>query len=119
MSTSDRPRGSRARAPKGYDVRRYPSFAVTVDVVILSIHLDQLSVLLVRRSGDPYAGHWALPGGFKRPDETLDQAAQRELVEETGMHAPDHLRQLGAYGDPGRDPRTNVVSIAYLAVVRD
>lgn len=119
MSSTDRPKGTRARAPKAYDSRRYPSFAVTVDVVILSIHLEELSVLLVRRSDDPYAGHWALPGGFKRPDETLDQAARRELHEETGMHAPDHLGQLKAYGDPGRDPRTNVVSVAYLAVVRD
>ena len=65
-----------------------------------------LHVLLVRRQADPYAGAWALPGGFKRPDETLDQAAARELREETGVVAPKHLAQFGAYGDPDRDPRT-------------
>jgi len=92
---------------------------VTVDVVILTITDEQLSVLLIRRGGAPYQNHWALPGGFKHPDETLDQAARRELREEAGIDAPAHLAQLQAYGDPGRDQRTNVVSIAYLAVVRD
>jgi 8-oxo-dGTP diphosphatase len=77
---------------------------------------SRLHVLLVRRQADPYAGAWALPGGFKRPDETLDDAAARELGEETGVVAPKHLAQFGAYGDPGRDPRTNVVTVAYLAV---
>lgn len=107
-----------ARTPPGYDPSRYPSFAVTVDVVILTLVGDQLSVLLVRRRADPYAGAWALPGGFKHPDETLDQAAVRELHEETGVRVPDRLVQLRTYGDPGRDPRTNVVTVAYLAVVR-
>jgi 8-oxo-dGTP diphosphatase len=89
---------------------------VTVDVVILTMVAGHLNVLLVRRQADPYAGAWALPGGFKRPDETLDQAAARELREETGVVAPRHLAQFGAYGDPDRDPRTNVVTVAYLAV---
>jgi 8-oxo-dGTP diphosphatase len=89
---------------------------VTVDVVILTMVAGHLNVLLVRRQADPYAGAWALPGGFKRPDETLDEAAARELREETGVVAPRHLAQFGAYGDPDRDPRTNVVTIAYLAV---
>ncbi|MEX1106152.1 MAG: NUDIX hydrolase [Ilumatobacteraceae bacterium] len=92
---------------------------MTVDVVILTIADGQLSVLLVRRGGAPFKDHWALPGGFKRPDETLDRAARRELHEEAGLDAPAHLAQLQAYGDPGRDERTNVVSIAYLAVARD
>ncbi len=92
---------------------------MTVDVVILTIADGQLSVLLVRRGGAPFKDHWALPGGFKRPDETLDRAARRELLEEAGIDAPAHLAQLQAYGDPGRDERTNVVSIAYLAVVRE
>jgi 8-oxo-dGTP diphosphatase len=62
---------------------------------------------------------WAIPGGFKPPDETLDEAAQRELAEETGVHGGSVLRQFGAYGDPGRDPRMNVVTVAYLAVLRE
>jgi 8-oxo-dGTP diphosphatase len=62
---------------------------------------------------------WAIPGGFKRPTETLDEAAKRELVEETGVDAESPLTQFGAYGDPERDPRMNVVTVAYLAVLRD
>lgn len=104
------------RSPGGYRVSDYPTFAVTVDNVILTMVEGRLHVLLVRRKEDPYAGFWALPGGFKRPDESLDRAAARELAEETGFAAPVRLTQLGAYGDPGRDPRTNVVTVAYLAV---
>lgn len=107
------------RAPEGYTVTEYPTFAVTVDIVILTMVDGHLHVLLVQRQADPYEGAWALPGGFKRPDETLDQAAARELAEETGVVAPAHLAQFGAYGDPGRDPRTNVVTVAYLAVTPD
>jgi 8-oxo-dGTP diphosphatase len=62
---------------------------------------------------------WAIPGGFKRPTETLDEAAKRELGEETGVDAATTLTQFGAYGDPARDPRMNVVTVAYLAVLRD
>lgn len=104
------------RPPGGYRVSDYPTFAVTVDNVILTMVEGRLHVLLVRRKEDPYSGCWALPGGFKRPDESLDQAAARELEEETGVAAPARLLQLGAYGNPGRDPRTNVVTVAYLAV---
>ena len=78
---------------------------------------EVLSVLLVLRDEAPFAEHWALPGGFKRPDETLNAAAARVLVEQTGVTAPGELTQLGAYGDPGRDSRTNVVSVAYIAAV--
>ena len=78
-----------------------------------------LHVLLVRRGEAPFEGMWAIPGGFKRPTETLDEAARRELVEETGVDAASLLTQFGAYGDPGRDPRMNVVTVAYLAVLRD
>ena len=109
----------RGAAPPGYDARRFPAFAVTVDVVILTMSEGDLQVLLIRRGEDPYTGMWAIPGGFKRPDETLADAARRELVEETGVDVPSLLTQFGAYGDPGRDPRMNVVTVAYLAVLRD
>ena len=102
-----------------YDPSQFPAFAVTVDVVILTMSAGALNVLLVRRGEDPFEGFWAIPGGFKRPNETLDEAAKRELREETGVDAPPVLAQFGAYGDPGRDPRMNVVTVGYLAVLRD
>ena len=105
--------------PEGYDIGDYPAFAVTVDVVILTVLDGTLHVVLVQRHGDPYAGSWAIPGGFKTPAETLDEAAVRELREETGIAAPGKLEQFGAYGDPGRDPRGNIVSVAYIAVGPD
>jgi 8-oxo-dGTP diphosphatase len=92
---------------------------VTVDIVILTMSEGALHLLLVRRGEAPYEGMWATPGGFKRPAETLDEAARRELVEETGVDVASLLTQFGAYGDPGRDPRMNVVTVAYLAVLRD
>ena len=108
-----------AGAPAGYDSARYPAFAVTVDVVILTMSRGLLHVLLVRRGVAPFEGMWAIPGGFKRPNETLDQAAKRELTAETGVDSASLLTQFGAYGDPGRDPRMNVVTVAYLAVLRE
>ena len=108
-----------ADVPPGYDPSEFPAFAVTVDVVILTTAEGVLHALLVRRGQEPFQGMWAIPGGFKRPDETLDEAASRELLEETGVDGAHLLRQFGAYGDPGRDPRMNVVTVAYLAVLRD
>ena len=105
--------------PANYDPTQFPAFAVTVDVVVLTMLEGALHVLLVRRGEAPFEGMWAIPGGFKRPTETLDEAAKRELVEETGVDAASLLTQFGAYGDPDRDPRMNVVTVAYLAVVRD
>ena len=107
------------QAPVGYDPSQFPPFAVTVDVVILTMSEGTLNVLLVRRGEAPFEGMWAIPGGFKRPTETLDEAAKRELREETGVDAAPVLKQFRAYGDPGRDPRMNVVTVAYLAVLRD
>jgi 8-oxo-dGTP diphosphatase len=112
-------RTTRANVPPGYDPSKFPAFAVTVDVVILTMAEGVLHVLLVGRGQEPFKGMWAIPGGFKRPDETLDEAARRELAEETGVDVPSLLTQFGAYGDPGRDPRMNVVTVAYLAVLRD
>jgi 8-oxo-dGTP diphosphatase len=105
--------------PPDYDPSHFPAFAVTVDVVILTMSEGLLHVLLVCRGEAPFEGMWAVPGGFKRPTETLDEAARRELVEETGVDDAGLLTQFGAYGDPGRDPRMNVVTVAYLAVLRD
>jgi 8-oxo-dGTP diphosphatase len=107
------------QVPAGYDPSRFPAFAVTVDVVILTMSGSRLHVLLVRRGVAPFKGMWAIPGGFKRPTETLDEAAKRELAQETGVDSASLLTQFGAYGDPGRDPRMNVVTIAYLAVLRE
>jgi 8-oxo-dGTP diphosphatase len=105
--------------PPDYDPSQFPAFAVTVDVVVLTLLDGRLHVLLIRRGVPPFEGMWAIPGGFKRPEETLDEAAQRELLEETGVDGARLLRQFGAYGDPGRDPRMNVVTVAYLAVIRE
>jgi 8-oxo-dGTP diphosphatase len=99
---------------------RYPPFAVTVDLVVLTVADSALSILLVRRGAEPYAKRWALPGGFVGIDEDLDTAAGRELVEETGLAGPaGHLEQLASYGAPGRDPRGRVVTVAYLALLPD
>lgn len=102
-----------------YDPRAFPPAAVTVDIVIVTVRQGRLSVLLVRRGVHPYRGKWALPGGFVGPGEDLDTAAARELAEETGLGVPAHLEQLRCYGDPRRDPRMRVVSVAYLALVPD
>jgi 8-oxo-dGTP diphosphatase len=95
-------------------------FAVTVDLVVLTIRDGALCALLVRRGLAPYRGRWALPGGFVHADEDLDAAAVRELVEETGVEAAaGHLEQLASYGAPRRDPRGRVVTVAYLALLPD
>ncbi|KAA0235132.1 MAG: hypothetical protein JJLCMIEE_01435 [Acidimicrobiales bacterium] len=101
-----------------YDPREFPPVAVTVDIVLLTLRHGLLSVLLIRRRDHPYQGYWALPGGFADPDEDLEQAAQRELLEETGLSTfPGHLEQLRTYGRPERDPRMRVISVAYLGMV--
>ncbi|MEU0546972.1 NUDIX domain-containing protein [Micromonospora sp. NPDC005979] len=106
-----------------YDPRDYPAVAVTVDVVALTIRDGELNLLLIRRGQAPFAGHWALPGGFVRPEEDLAAGARRELAEETGLGGEElrrvHLEQLGSYGAPDRDPRMRVVSIAHLAFAPD
>jgi 8-oxo-dGTP diphosphatase len=98
--------------PFTYD---YARPAVTVDVALFGVDASgELQILLIRRRNEPFAGRWALPGGFVDPDEDLPTAAKRELHEETGLRAP-RLVQLGAYGKPGRDPRGRTISIIFLA----
>lgn len=94
----------------------HPHPAVTVDIAVFTIANDALEVLLVRRARAPYAGRWALPGGFVGIDESLKRAAWRELREETGIRA-GFLEQVGAFGRPDRDPRERVITVAYLAIV--
>lgn len=112
-----------------YDPSAFPPFAVTVDLVVLTVRRHSLCALAVRRGEPPFQGRWALPGGFVRDGEDLAQAAARELAEETGLCVHDpaapsqdngaHLEQLATYGDPERDPRMRVVSVAHLALAPD
>src|SRR5512136_1308689 len=94
----------------------YPKPSVTVDVVIVTLRGEELQVLLVKRDVSPYKGRWAIPGGFVHLDESLGAAARRELREETGV-TDVYLEQLYTFGDPGRDPRGRVISVAYIALV--
>jgi len=94
----------------------YPHPAVTVDVVIFTIRDRQLKLLLVKRAGEPYRGQWALPGGFVQLQESLEEAARRELEEETGV-AGVFLEQLYTFGRPDRDPRERVITVAYYALI--
>lgn len=103
-------------AAADYTPSDYPPFAVTVDIVVLTIKDDRLTVVLVERGAPPFQGSWALPGGFVRIEEDLETAATRELVEETGLdYEPRFLSQFGVYGDPDRDPRMRVVSVGFVA----
>lgn len=105
-------------APDRYDPAQFPRFAVTADVAVLTNREGRLHIVLVKRGNDPYAGRWALPGGFVDIDEDLEPAATRELWEETGIVC-ESLTQLGAYGAPDRDPRMRVVTVVFWALVDD
>src|SRR5215469_9882887 len=96
---------------------QYPRAALTVDCVVFGFDEGEMKVLLIERGLEPFKGRWALPGGFVRVDETLDEAARRELVEETGLKNV-FLEQLYTFGEVERDPRERVVSIAYYALVK-
>src|SRR5437899_4767469 len=96
---------------------QYPRAALTVDCVVFGFDEGELKVLLIERALEPFKGKWALPGGFVRVDETLDEAARRELQEEAGLRNV-FLEQLYTFGAVDRDPRERVVSVAYYALVK-
>lgn len=102
--------------PPTYNPADYDRPSVTVDVVLYAFREHDLKVLLVRRKKGPYENYWAIPGGFVQNNETLETAAQRELHEETTVSGV-YLEQLYTFGDPDRDPRTRVISVAYFALV--
>lgn len=112
-----------AAAVPGYDPYAFEPFAVTVDLAVFTVRGGLLHVLLIRRGQEPYAGAWALPGGFVLPRESAETAARRELAEETGLSAELvaalRLDQLRTYSEPDRDPRMRVVSVAFTALVPD
>ena len=95
----------------------YARPALTVDCVVFGYEEGQLRLLLIQRAQPPFEGRWALPGGFVEMDEDLETAARRELEEETGVKRI-FLEQLSAFGDPGRDPRERVVTVAWWAMIR-
>lgn len=103
-------------SPETYDVSKFDRPSVTVDVVIFTLRDRRLYVLLIQRKSWPFAGAWAIPGGFVRMTESLEAAALRELQEETGVCVAQ-LEQLQAFGTPGRDPRTRVITVAYTALI--
>ncbi len=97
-----------------YDPSKWERPSVTVDMFCYC--RENRSLLMVKRGGHPFIGKWALPGGFLEPDETAEQAVRRELAEETGVNA-DAIIQLRTFSDPHRDPRTRIVTVAYIAVL--
>ena len=101
-----------------YKVKDYPRPSLTADILVFAGEECSRKLLLIRRGGHPFFGQWALPGGFVGQGESADDAAARELLEETGVDGLS-LSQLGLYSTPGRDPRSWVVSEAYLCVESD
>ncbi|WP_227010247.1 NUDIX hydrolase [Pelagibius marinus] len=98
------------------ELDRYPKPAVTVDLVLMSVQDARLTVLLQRRATEPFAGRWALPGGFVRVEESLDAAAERVLAEKARMQGA-WIEQLYSFGAPHRDPRDRVITVAYFALL--
>lgn len=101
---------------KGTYVYEYPRPAVTVDIILFTFYAGDLKVLLIQRKGEPFQSKWALPGGFVGMDEDLSVAARRELAEETSV-TDVYLEQLYTFGQPDRDPRGRVITVAYFALL--
>ncbi|HYL98209.1 MAG TPA: NUDIX hydrolase [Blastocatellia bacterium] len=112
MGRADKENRKNSKGPYCYE---YPHPAVTVDVALFRIASERIEVLLIQRARDPFKGRWALPGGFVDQDEALEAAALRELEEETGIKGI-RIVQVGAFGDPGRDPRQHTVSVTFTAL---
>lgn len=102
--------------PANYDPTQFERPSVTVDVVIFSLVKNELKVLLIKRQAAPFANMWAIPGSFVHIDESLEEAAVRALADETGVEDV-YTEQLFTFGDPGRDPRTRVITVGYFALV--
>jgi len=102
---------------KEYSAEKYERPSVTVDIMVFTVKEGKLHVLLIKRATHPFRDMFALPGGFVGPHEDLETAAMRELSEETNVKGI-HLKQFGAFGKPGRDPRTRVITVAYVALIR-
>lgn len=105
-----------ARYLATYDASKYPRPSLAVDVVLLTVAADGLRTLLIQRTEQPQRGLWAIPGGFVRTDESLDDAAQRVLATKVGLDDA-FIEQLYTFGEPARDPRTRVISVTYYALV--
>jgi len=98
-------------------MERYEKPSVTVDIVIFTIKDNDLKILLVKRGIEPFKNMWAIPGGFVRIEESLEEAAKRELEEKTSVRA-DYLEQLYTFGEVNRDPRGRVITVAYFALIK-
>lgn len=98
------------------NLEKYQKPSVTVDIIIFTIKENDLKVLLVKRGVEPFKEMWAIPGGFIKINESLEQAAKRELQEETGVKDV-YLEQLYTFGDVNRDPRERVITVAYFALI--
>lgn len=95
----------------------HQNIKLSVDAVVFGYEAGKISVLFIKRKYEPFKGSWAVPGGFILENETLEEAVQRELAEETGVQI-NYLEQLYTFGNPQRDPRGRVISIAYFALVK-
>ncbi|MBR4446716.1 MAG: NUDIX hydrolase [Solobacterium sp.] len=99
-----------------YDENRYRRPSNTVDMILMTVHEEQLKLLLIRRKNHPFIGQWALPGGFINFDEDMETAVKRELEEETSIHENTYFHQLYTFGNADRDPRTRIITTVYLSM---